>query len=59
MATDVFCLFILLSSLIKCVFPFPPSKAQFLGDVPKNRRNTANMFASVLNYVCFLCNVHQ
>ncbi len=24
------------------VFPFPPSKAQFLGDVPMNRRNTAN-----------------
>jgi len=24
------------------VFPFPQSKAQFLGDVPMNRRNTAN-----------------
>ncbi len=24
------------------VFPFPQSKAQFLGDVPMNRQNTAN-----------------
>ncbi len=32
----------------------PPSKAQFLGDVTMNRRNAANTFARVLNYVCFL-----
>ncbi len=23
-------------------FPFPPGKAQFLGDVPMNRQNAAN-----------------
>ncbi len=24
------------------VYPFPPSKPQFLGDVPMNRQNAAN-----------------
>jgi hypothetical protein len=49
MATDV-----LLSFNFAVVFnlhesSFPPRKARFLGDVPMNRRNTANMFAPVLN----------
>jgi hypothetical protein len=31
------------------VFPFPPSKAQSLGDVPMNRKNAANCSHGNLN----------
>jgi hypothetical protein len=36
------------------VFPFPPSKAQSLGDVSMNRKNAEN--CSPLLIVCLLCN---
>jgi hypothetical protein len=35
----------------------PPSKAQFLGDVTMNRRNTANMFDPVLIFELCLFSV--
>ncbi len=35
------------------IFPFPPSKAQSLGNVPMNRKDTANY--SPLIWICFLC----
>jgi hypothetical protein len=38
------------------VFPFPSSKAQFLGDVPMNGQNAANISPLVLNNFSFLCN---
>ncbi len=34
------------------VFPFPPSKPQFLGDVPMNRQDAANV-RPVINISCF------
>jgi hypothetical protein len=48
-----FCLLILLFFSFK-VFPFPPSKAQFLGDVSMNSES----FAPVLYYFCF-CAMEQ
>jgi hypothetical protein len=33
------------------VFPFPPSKAPSLGDVPMNRKKCSKLFASDLNFV--------
>jgi hypothetical protein len=33
------------------VFPFPPSKAQSLGDVPVNRKNAAN-YSPLIGFLC-------